>query len=103
MRLINLQIFLEMPPHPSWRTPFPLPIGWGMCLAFRRGLFSFSSPAGGEGWGEEAHRQVRLGLPPPPPSPPSFLAGRGRNLANTLNTYRRGGGTRGRALVLVCN
>src|SRR5205823_11837286 len=58
-----------------------------MCLAFRRCLFSLSSPAGGEGRGEEAHRQVSLGLPPPPPSPPSSLAGGGRNWANTLNPY----------------
>ncbi len=44
--------------------------GWSMCLAYRRSLFSLSSPAGGEGRGEEAHRQSSLGLPPPRPSPP---------------------------------
>ncbi len=52
-----------------------------ICLALPCCVFSLSSPAGGEGRGEEAHRQVRLGLPPPRPSPRSCLAGRGRNSA----------------------
>src|SRR5439155_6188722 len=76
---------LEVPPR-SAASGRPLR-SWSMCLAFRRCLFSLSSPTGGEGRGEEGHRQVRLGLPPPQPSPRSCLAGRGRSSANTLNTY----------------
>src|SRR5439155_5053709 len=62
--------------------------GARMCLALHCCVFSLSSPAGGEGRGEEAvSPKVRRGLPPPRPSPRSSLAGRGRDPSNTLNTY----------------